>query len=85
MDIDAAFIYETTKYKYANPVIKSLPKIITTYVLSHPDEHQRFLSYKLTVKRMITYIKHNLNGNYSDENLIEVILKYVKEDERRID
>ena len=72
--IDSAFIYETIKYKYQNPVITSLPKIITNYIINNPHEHQRFLQYKLTVKRMITYISKNLHDDYTEQNLMKIIL-----------
>ena len=81
--IDSAFIYETIKHKYQNPVITSLPKIITNYIINNPHEHQRFLNYKLTVKRMITYISKNLHDDYTEQNLMKTILDYIKTDERR--
>lgn len=81
--IDSSFIYETIKYKYENPVIKSLPKIITNYIINNPSEHQKFLNYKLSVKRMISYISKNLKDDYTEQNLIKTILEYIKTDERR--
>lgn len=81
--IDSSFIYETIKHKYQNPVITSLPKIITNYIINNPHEHQRFLNYKLTVKRMISFICKNLHDDYSEQNLIKTILNYIETDERR--
>lgn len=81
--IDSSFIYETIKHKYQNPVITSLPKIITNYIINNPHEHQRFLNYKLTVKRMISFISKNLHDDFSEQNLIKTILNYIETDERR--
>ena len=36
------------------------------------------LNYKLTVKRMITYISKNLHDDYTEQNLMKIILDYIK-------
>ena len=78
MEIDESFIYESIKDRYTNPIIKDLPKIITTYILNNPSTHKTFLDNKIKIKSLLKYLKDNLClSNPSSKEIIIKTLSYI--------